>query len=67
MVLLRLKDSFTLPMLRLLSSKAKGQKDFGKPSKPCLVGTHWKALAEYSLRSTHLPGFQEFFKNFASF
>ena len=36
-----------LPMPRLLSSKAKGCKDFGKASKPCHVGIHWIALAEY--------------------
>ena len=38
----------TLPMLRLLSSKAQGRKDFWKTSKPCLVGIHWKAFVEYS-------------------
>ena len=48
----------TLPMLRLLSSKEQGCKDFWKPSKPCQVGIHWIALAEYSQMSTHLPGFQ---------
>ena len=45
------------PMLRLLSSKAQGRKYFWKPSKPCHVSIHWKALAEYSHMSTHLPGF----------
>ena len=37
----------TLPMLRLLSSKAQGHEDNWKPSKPCHVGIHLKALAEY--------------------
>ena len=54
----------TLPMPSLLSSKAQGCKDFWKPSKPCLVGTHWKALAEFSQISTHLPVFQAFFRIF---
>ena len=26
-------------------------------SKACHVGIHWKALIEYLLKSTHLPGF----------
>ena len=30
-------------------------------SKPCHVGIHWIALAEYSQMSTHTPGFQWFF------
>ena len=47
-------------MLRLLSSKAQGRKDFGKSSKPCLVGSHLKALDECYQMSTHLPGFQKF-------
>ena len=38
-----------------------GRKDFWKPFKPCHVGIHWIALAEYSQMSTHLPGFQLFF------
>ena len=50
----------TLPMLRLLSSKARGRKGLLKPSKPCHVGIHWIALAEYSQMSTHMPGFQSF-------
>ena len=33
-----------------------------KQSKPCHVGTHWIALTEYSLMSTHLPGFPSLFK-----
>ena len=58
----------TLPMLKLLSSKTKGRKDFGKPSKPFDVGIHCIALAEYSQMSTHVPGFQSFFiLFFASF
>ena len=57
----------TLPMLRLLSSKAQGHKDFLKPSKPGHFGIHWIALAEYSQMSTHVPGFQLFFCFFASF
>ena len=51
----------TLPMLRLiLSSKAKGHKDFWKSSKTFHVGIHLIALTEYSQMSTHLPGFQVF-------
>ena len=51
-------------MLRLLSSKAQEQKCFFKPSKPSHVGIHWIALAEYSQISTHVPGFQSFFRVF---
>ena len=54
----------TLPMLRLLLSKAHRcnfNKDFWKPSKPCHVGIYWKALTEYCQMSTHLPGFQSCF------
>ena len=50
----------TLPMLRQLFSKAQGCKDCWKPSKPCHLGIHWIALTEYSLMSTHVPGFQSF-------
>ena len=57
----------TLTMLRLLSSKAQGCKSFGKPFKPCRVGIHWLAIAECSQMSTHVPGFQSFFRFFASF
>ena len=57
----------TLPMLRLLSSKPQGRQDFWKPSKPCHVGIHWTALPEYSQMNTHVPGFQSFFRIFASF
>ena len=51
-------------MLRLPSPKAQGPKDFWKQSKPCHVGMHWKALAEYSHMGTHLLGFQSFFSFF---
>ena len=54
----------TLSMLRLLSFKAQESKYLGKLSKPCHVGIHWIALAEYSQMSTHVPGFQPFFKVF---
>ena len=57
----------TLPMLRLLSSKAQGRKDFRKLSKRCHVGTHLIALTEYSQMSTHVPGFQSFLRFFVSF
>ena len=43
-------------MLRLLSSKAQRHNYFLKPLKPCHVGIHWIALAEYSQRSTHVRG-----------
>ena len=48
------------PMLRLLSSKAQGCKDFGKTFKPCHVGIHRKGLPKYSQTNTHVPGFQSF-------
>ena len=57
----------SLLMLRLLSSKLQGRKYFRKPLKPCHVGIHWNALTEYFHMSTHLPGFQSFFRFFASF
>ena len=57
----------TLPMLRPLSSKTQGCKDFRKSSKPCHVGIHWIALIEYCQMSTHVPGFQSFLRIFASF
>ena len=50
----------TLPMLRLLSLKTQGCKKFGKPSKLCCVCIHWRALAEYSQISTHMPVFLSF-------
>ena len=56
--------ALTIPMLRLLSPKAQGYKDFYKPSKPCHVGIHWKALTEYSPMNTHVPGFKSFFPDF---
>ena len=37
-----------LPMLRVFSLKAQGKKGCLKPSKPCHVGIHLIALAEYS-------------------
>ena len=52
----------TIPMLRLLSSKAQGCKYFWKISKHCHVGIHWITLHEYSQMSTHVPGFQSFFR-----
>ena len=48
----------TLPMLRLHSPNAQERKNLSKTSKPCHVGTHWKALTEYFQMSTHLPGFR---------
>ena len=54
------ENSLTHPMLRLLASEAQGRKIFWKSSKPYHVGIHLKALAEYSLMSTHMPGFQPF-------
>ena len=41
--------------------QTQGCKIFLKPSKPCHVGIHWKALIECYQMSTHLPGFQSFF------
>ena len=49
-----------LAMVWILSSRAQGCKDFLKTSKPCHAGIHWLALAEYSLMSTHMPGFHSF-------
>ena len=46
--------------------KAQECKDSCKPSKPCHVGIHWKALTERSQMSIHVPGFQPFFEFFAS-
>ena len=51
---------FNLPMLRLVVSKAQERKDFWKLSKPSHVDIYWKALAEYSQMSTHMPVFQPF-------
>ena len=55
---------WTLPMLRLLSSKAQEQIYLWKTSKLGHVGIHWIALAEYSQMSTRVPGFQSFFRFF---
>ena len=41
----------TLPMLRLLSSKAQGRNDFLKPSEPCHGGIH---LILSDQMSTHM-------------
>ena len=57
----------TLLMLRLLSFKSQEHNDFWKTSKPYQVGIHCKALAEYSQMSTHLLGFQIYFRVFKSF
>ena len=57
----------TLSMLRLLSPIAEKCKKFWKPSKPCHVGIHLKALAEYYQMGTHMPGLLSFFSFFASF
>ena len=43
-------------------SKHKNEKIFEKPSKPCHVGIHLIAFAEYSQMSTCVPGFQSFFR-----
>ena len=59
--------TLTLSMLRILSYKAQGWKVFWKPSRSCHVGIHWKAFTEYSHMSTHVAGFQSFFRIFASF
>ena len=45
---------------KAFSSKAQEHRKFWKSLNPCHVGLHWKALAEYSKMSTHLPGFQSF-------
>ena len=64
---MRVSFGLTLPMLRLLSYKAQGCKDFWRPIKPCHTGIHRIALTEYSPMNTHVPGFQSFFSFFASF
>ena len=52
-------------MLRQLLSKVQRCKDFSKSSKPCHVGIHWIALAEYSQMSTHVPiNFSGFLNHF---
>ena len=40
---------------------------FLKTFKPCQVGIHWIALAEFFQMNTHLPGFRSFSTYFASF
>ena len=40
------------------------QQSFRKPSEPCHVGIHWKALAEYSQMSTMYQGFSHVFLGF---
>ena len=57
----------SLKLLRVHSPNAQKRKNLWKTSKPCHVGTHWKALAEYFHMSTHLPGFRWFFRFFALF
>ena len=48
-------------MLRLLPSKVHWDaKVFEKLSKPCHVGIHWLACAEYSQMSTMCQGFSHF-------
>ena len=59
-------NGLTLPMHRLIP-KQKDAKIFLKSSKPCHVGIHWIALAEYSQMGNHMPGLQSFFSLFASF
>ena len=54
--------NINLLMLRLLSPKALRWKDIWKPSKPCYVGIRWIALTGYSQISTHVLGFQSFFR-----
>ena len=53
--------SLTLPVLRILSSKAQGREDVWKPFKPCHTCIYWKALTEYSQMSTNLSRFESFF------
>ena len=57
-------DQYTVPMLRLFSSKVLGHKNFREPSKPCHVGIYCIALVEYSQISTYVSGFQSFLKCF---
>ena len=56
------QHKLTLPMLRLLSSKAQWHKYSWKPSKPWHVGIHRIALTECSQTSTHVQGFQSFLR-----
>ena len=48
-------------LLRLHLYKAQGRQTF---ENHCCVAIHWIALAENSQMSTHLPGFQSFFRGF---
>ena len=48
-------------------SKEQESKVFWKPSKACLVGIQFIALAEYFQMSTHVPGFQSIFRFFTSY
>ena len=61
------KITLTLSTLRLFSSKAQECKILEITLKPCRLGIHLKALAEYSQISTHLQGLSYFFGFFASF
>ena len=54
----------TLPMLRLLSFKAQGCKDFWKTSKHCHAGIQWIALTEHSQMSTMCQLFFWFLHHF---
>ena len=56
------ETTFVLSTHNAFLSKAQGWKDFLKPTKPCHVGIHWIALTEYSHMSTHVPGFQSFYR-----
>ena len=56
------ETTLTLSMLRLLRPKHKDAKNLWKPSKPYHVGIHWIALVECFQMSTHLLGFQSFFR-----
>ena len=51
--------------------KAQGCRDFFEMHRNLVIlvfnTIHWKALAESSQMSTHLPGFQSFVRFFASF
>ena len=60
--ILSFHHALTLPMLRLLISKAQGRKHFRNPFKPFHVGIHWNALTDYSLLNTHVPGFQSCYR-----
>ena len=66
-----LSDEYPCARLSIISqvftSFSMGWKDFWKSSKPCHVGTHWKAPAENFHMSTHMPGFKRFFRILALF